>query len=163
MNENWKNELNRLATEFWFRSGDLAEVMPWVETAYEAGETGFELADLWGCTDIELARSHLQSLAKEINGFKPWSDAAQSFAVSALKRALRRYVAHEIAPAALCRLIDELDTAFLDKSPLPNLECWMGDLWNCCDWCDATWTFDNVPHLEAEVIAVLARLEAAKL
>lgn len=162
MSKNWKDELNRLATEFWFRSGDAAEVTPWVEAAYEAGETAVELAEIWGCFDIERTRSHLQFLAKQINGFEPWSDAAQPLAVAALERALRRYVAHEIDPATLCRLVDDLDAAFLDKPPLPNLDRWMGDLWNCCDWCDATWTFDKVPHLEAEAVAVLARLAAAR-
>lgn len=158
----WRCELNRLATEFWFHSGDLAEVTPWVEAAYEAGETGVELAELWGCLDNERVRSHLQQLAREINGFEPWSAAAQPFAIAALEKGLRRYIAQEIDPSALCQLIANLDAAFLDAPPLPGGDWWMGNLWNCCDWCDASWTFDSSPHLKAEAISVLEKLALVK-
>lgn len=159
----WKSELNRLATEFWFRAGDAREATPWVEAAYEAGETAVELAELWGCPDVERTRSHLQVLAKRMNGFEPWSAAAQPLAAVALERALRRYLARETSPSALCRLVEVLDTTFLDEPSPPNLDRWMGNLWNSCDWCDATWTFENTPNLEAEAKAVLARLESARL
>lgn len=160
MVKNWKEELNRLATEFWFHSVDEAAVTPWVESAYEAGETGVELAEMWGCPNGERTRTHFQLLAKEINGFEPWSAAALPFAVAALERALCRYLTREIDPSALCRVVDDLDTAFLDTPSPPDLYGWRGNLWNCCDWCDATWTFENAPYLQKEATVVLARLKS---
>ena len=105
MAQDWRNELNRLATEFWFRSGNLAEVCPWVESAFESGETDKDVASLWDCADVVHARNLLQALAWRINGFQPWSAAAQPFASTILEKQLHRYLAQEISPSMLCQLV----------------------------------------------------------
>lgn len=160
MIKNWNAELNRIATECWFRSVDPQAVKSWVESAYEAGESRPELAEIWESPGSERSLVQLQALAKELNGFEPWSADAVPFAAAALAMALRRYLAREIDPSVLCRLVNDLDAAFLATPSPSNLEGWRGNLWNCCDWCGSDWTFENTPHLRAEATAVLARLEA---
>lgn len=162
MTQEWRDELNRLATEFWFRSGNLAEVTPWVESAFEAGETDADVVHLWDCTDLEHVRSLFQTLAWKINQFHPWSDAARPFALTILQKQLHRYLAQEISPSMLCRLVDDLDAAFLDKQDPAGFEGWMGNLWNCCDWCNDSWTFENVPSLRDEAVSVLQKLRSIK-
>lgn len=28
---------------------------------------------------------------------------------------------------------------------------WLGNLWNCLDWCDENWTHDSAPQVEDEI------------
>lgn len=162
MVQDWRGELNRLATEFWFNSGELTEVSRWAESAFEAGEVDKGIVALWDCVDVAYARQHLQALAWEINEFQPWSVAAEPFALTILEKQLNCYLAQEISPSTLCQLVMDLDSAFLDKQALPGTNGWMGGLWNCCDWWDDSWTFENTPSLKTEAVSVLRKLASIR-
>jgi hypothetical protein len=37
-------------------------------------------------------------------------------------------------------------------------EWWMGNLWNNCDWCDGSWSYENCPSLVDEAHRVVNML-----
>lgn len=94
-------------------------------------------------------------LAKEVNGFEVNSLEAEPFAKEALAIATEQLLKENITVPKYCELIKQLDAAFniaMDERPEPIKEWWMGDLWNCCDWCDESWNHRNSKELldEAE-------------
>ena len=163
----WREELNRIAVEFWCDVGIL-EDLPIVADAANAdlGEAHPDIWDFYSCTSSEEAATLTRKLARELNGFIPDSWDALPYAQGALKRALEEFGARKISVQALCRLVETLDGTFniyLSGLPIPESvqesdEWWMGDLWNKCDWCDGSWTYENSPALVAEARRVAAML-----
>jgi hypothetical protein len=165
---NWREELNRLAIEFWCGVGDLTDVPIWADVAnLEMGEVHPDVWDLYTSKTDEDVASILLKIANDVNGFRPQSWEAEPFAAGALQKALIRFLAGELSVQLLCKLITELDMVFTCAAPKdmgsPELsplhgKSWQGNLWNCCDWCDDTWTFENSQPLIAEVHRVLEML-----
>ena len=168
---NWREQLNRLAVEFWCGVGDLSEAPTWADVANaEMGEVHPDVWDIYASPTAERTTNLLLKIAKDVNGFTPTSLGAKPFAVNALKKALTLFLSKDISVQELCRLVSSLDTTFVvgppketgiyDPPPIslcPDIP-WLGNLWNCCDWCDDSWTFDNSSHLVAEAQRVLAML-----
>lgn len=167
----WRAQLNRLAVEFWCGVGDLAELAPWADAANaEMGEVHPEVWDLYIVWSMENAKELLLKIAKDVNGFKPTTWDAAPFAAAALKKALELFLAQKMSVQTLCQLVDLLDATFVIGLPLASQSeenpskfssqktSWLGNLYNCCDWCDASWTMDNSPHLVAEAQRVLGVL-----
>lgn len=157
--KDWREELNRIAVEFWCGVGVL-EDLPIVADAanHELGEAHAEIWDFYGCTSIERAAELTLRLARELNEFVPESWEALPYAQAALRRMLTEFVAQEVSVQVLCKLIEQLDSTFniyLSGVPQPDHtqdrgEWWMGNLWNNCDWCDGSWTYESCPSLVAE-------------
>jgi hypothetical protein len=169
---NWREQLNRLAVEFWCGVGDLSELSAWADTANaEMGEVHPDVWDIYASPKAEQANRLLLKIAKEVNGFSPESFSAKPFAINALKKALTLFLSKELSVQELCKLVDSLDTVLViglpmeggiyDQPPRSSLSPdlpWLGNLWNCCDWCDDGWTFENSQALVAEAQRVLAML-----
>jgi hypothetical protein len=68
-----------------------------------------------------------------------------------LRRACERYLAGEIPPYDLCRLVSPIEQVF-------DFPRWLGNLYNACDWIEPETKREDVPHLEDEVTAMLAGL-----
>lgn len=168
----WREQLNRLAVEFRYGVGSLSELSAWADAANEEmGEVHPDVWDLYCSPTPEQARNLALKIASEVNGFRPQEWAAGPFAVCALKKALERYLAQDFPIQSLCEVINEVEHTVLSRdkhrieSPgaLPvQYTAWLRDLWNCCDWCDETWTFDNCPHMAVgarEALAMMTNLE----
>lgn len=161
----WREQLNRLAVEFWCGVGDPLELSVLADAANaEMGEVHPDIWDLYVSPTTEQATYLLLKIATDVNGFHPKSWVAEPFAVGALKKALGLFLAQELSVQSLCKLVNLLDAVFVidagkdmgskESSPFYNIP-WLGDLWNSCDWCDETWTFDKSPHLVLEARRVL--------
>lgn len=169
---NWREQLNRLAVEFWCGVGNLSELSAWADIANsEMGEVHPDVWDIYASPTAEQATRLLLKVAKDVNGFSPESLSAEPFAINALRKALTLFLSKEFSVQELCKLVDSLDTVFAirlpketgiyDQSPRTSLMVnfpWLGNLWNSCDWCDESWTFDNSQPLVAEAQRVLSLL-----
>lgn len=164
----WRDELNRIAVEFWCGVGSMEE-LPVVADAANAdlGEAHPDIWNCYTCSSEDDAAALTLKLAWELNRFVPASWEAVPYAQGALKRALDYFAAKKISVQFLCKLVQDLDVTYnVLLSPPPELsasagseEGWMGNLWNCCDWCDDSWSHDNFPALveEAGRVAVVLR------
>jgi len=69
---------------------------------------------------------------------------------------------HTISPLLFCTFIQQLESLYLDTSQPVNGQItypdFLGDLWNACDWCDATWTIENAEYLQEEATRILRTL-----
>lgn len=109
----------------------------------------------------------LAKIARDVNRFETGSWEAFPYAKAAFGKVLESFLAKKISPMALCKIVRELDSAyvvgtanFLGKSnsdPNDNAK-WLFDMWNSCDWCDDSWTFENSEHLVREAKKVSALL-----
>lgn len=164
---NWRDDLNRVAVDFWCGVGLLEELPIIADTANnELGEAHPDIWDFYTCTSDALALVLTTKVALHLNSFVPESWEALPYAQNALKRALDNFVARKMSVQALCRLVEHLDTTFnikLSSSPKPTAlleakEWWMGTLWDCCDWCEEIRMFEDQPSLVAEAARVAAML-----
>jgi hypothetical protein len=168
--KDWRIQLNRLTIEFWCGIGDLSELPSWADAAnQEMGEVHPDVWDLYVIKSTEAAEGLLLKIAKDINKFQPASWEAEPFAVMALKRALELFLSKQISVQTLCQVVSVLDSMFViglvsverPREHLPkSLEkiAWLGNLYNCCDWCDDSWSFDNSQHLIVEARRLLTVL-----
>lgn len=157
-------DLNLLAMKFWCGVGSSEELSRWTDAAVMSTDELHPLIwDLYPQPSPELATALLLRMAEDVNGFQPISVGAEAIAEDILRQSLIAFVARDISVQALCRLADHLDSGFnlaLADAPQPrsattDSQWWQGDLYNCCDWCDDSWTHDNSPHLHAEAERLL--------
>ena len=164
----WREDLNRLTIEFWLRAGDLAELRTWADKANaEVGEVHPDVWDLFSVSSPDQATDLLLKIASDVNGFKPQSWEAEQFAIGALQKKLGSFLSCELSIKELCELVQVLDAIYNigsgDMPPRPESmptyeQWWLGNLWNCCDWCDENWTFENSAPLVAEARRVFHML-----
>lgn len=163
----WRQELNRIAVEFWCGVGDLGELPVVADLANdELGEAHPEIWDFYGDLSSKEAEALTLRLAWELNRFVPESYEGEPFARGALLRALENFLGKRMTVQALCELVVRLETAFTigltsmqKPENLPDMDPgWMGDLWNNCDWCDDSWTHEDFPSLVDEARRVAALL-----
>ena len=161
--DNLRENLNRLAIEFWCGVGDPNELSSWADAAVvEPGEFHPLIWDLYPQPSRELTAELLLKMAYEVNCFRPVSLEAEPLAIEALRKALEAFAARAMSVQSLCLVANRLDLAFnieLSDVPRPTStlasgQWWLGDLWNCCDWCDQSWTHDSSPHLHEEAARV---------
>ena len=77
---------------------------------------------------------------------------------------MKEYLDNQILPLSICNLIMDIEVAFLSASRglpenIADYPEWLGSLWNACDWCDESWTFENSPHLETEIQIQVEKIE----
>lgn len=167
----WRDDLNRLTVEFHYGVGDLSEVASWAAVANaETGEVHPLVWDIFMTPASSAMTSLLTQMAWDISKFRPDSQEALPFAIDSLRKALTQFFARERTVQSLCELVSDLDT--IHVLGLPNDDrpagtpvnevpafFWLGNLWNCCDWCDASWTYENSQSLVDEARRVLERLD----
>ena len=169
---NWRDDLNRIAVEFWCGVGLLEELPIIADSANsDLGEAHPDIWDFYTCTSDAGATDLTSKVAFHLNGFVPESWEALPYAQDALKRALDNFAAHKMSVQALCRLVQDLDSTFnINLSDVPKpaslselKEWWMGTLWDCCDWCGENRTHEDHPALVAEARRVAAMLSEVAL
>jgi hypothetical protein len=72
------------------------------------------------------------------------SSEGERIAKAELRRQCERYLAGEIRPYELCRLVTPIEHLF-------DFPDWLGALYNVCDWIEPETPREEVPHLEEEV------------
>ncbi|QTN26431.1 hypothetical protein HZ993_13920 [Rhodoferax sp. AJA081-3] len=165
----WRNDLNRLAVELHYGVGELSEVMAWAGIANAAtGEVHSLVWDVLTVDDVSVVTRLLAEIAWDLNKFRPNSKEALPFAIGSLRKALRQFLVRERTVQSLCELVSDLDTIYVlgvlqndgfTNAPTSHVSpSWLGDLWNCCDWCDATWSYENSQPLVEEARRVLEML-----
>ena len=163
MMDKLREELNFLAMAFWCGVGNPVELSRWTDAAVTATDTFHPLIlELYPQPTPELAADLLLKMAADLNGLQPISVEAEPIAAEVLRRSLNAFATRDITIQALCKLVDRLDAAFnLDLAGVPRPEpvaadgqWWLGDLYNCCDWCDDGWTHESSAHLHEEAARV---------
>ncbi len=170
---NWREQLNRIAVDFWCDVGAIDELPIIADAANnDLGEAHPDIWDFYSCTTGAEATALTLKVALHLNGFVPESWDALPYAQDALKRALERFVGRRMSVQALCMLVEKLDSTFnVYLSRFPRSETaydlkqwWMGNLWNNCDWCGENRTHENHPSLVVEasrVVALLSEISTA--
>ena len=146
-----------MLVECWFDKTDIESILQWADTLVSnynnVPEEVFEIfyAPKHQFEDILFRLS----IAVEPD-FLPQSLSAEILAAKYLINLIKRYLNDEITPLDICRVINNIDCDFMDAPrDLPDnvayYPCWLGDLYNSCDWCDETWTNDSAPHLKQDL------------
>ena len=167
--DNWRVELNRLTTEFWIGVGVQSEVIVWLEgIPQHVKGVNSKVSELYAFQTYEEATEALCQIAKNVNGFIPNSWEAEPYAIITLKKHINLFLDKKISVVSLCTLVQTLDANFISNGfagqprpqQLQNLDKfdWLGNLWNCCDWCDEYWNYENSFHLVAEAKKVAIAL-----
>lgn len=152
--------------ELWFGHLNLSQIHQWAaDYIHEHGakfdDEYFKILD----SDLLESEALLLALAKKIDSnFSKDSLSVEYFSAQYLLKALREYLNNQINPLILCNMITTIEATFQGASRnLPEgvvyYPEWLGDLWNACDWCDESWTFENSPQLEAEIRVQMHKIE----
>jgi hypothetical protein len=160
----WKTELNRLAVGFWCETESLDELPKWVDLACaEYGEVHPLMWELLSPKSYEAIKTLIIKISKDLNSFEITSWESEPYAQDVLAKAINSLIEEEMRVQDFCKLVTLLDANYncdLAGVEHPNLaniaeDWWLGDLWDCCDWCDSSWNHGNSPELikEAKVIS----------
>ena len=102
-----------------------------------------QLAGLVG-TETDQARSVLARIcARACPSMSLLSPEAERLAQRGLWRVCIRYLAGDIEPYELCRVVSPIEDVY-------NFPSWLGDLYNTCDWVGPSTRRAEVPHLAEE-------------
>jgi hypothetical protein len=163
----WREQLNRIAAEFWCDVGDSTELPKVADAANaELGEAHPAIWDFYTPQSPERNRQLVLDITSEINGFVPGTWESERALMIGFRKALQHFVAGAVPPQVLCKLVNRLDAVFVvGHTPRPNSLprlpiSWLGDLWNCCDWCDETWSRENSLPLVSEAVRVLELIDS---
>jgi hypothetical protein len=90
-----------------------------------------------------------RAVARANPSFDMKESEAQAFGRAAFVQVCRRYLAEDLPPHDVCRLIGPIEQTF-------DYPAWLGDFYNQCDWCDPGSTRSDFEHLAAYVTQFLA-------
>lgn len=164
--KNWKLNLNQLATDYWCEVGNSNDVLSWLDLVNsEEGEIHPYFYDLYDQSSKDYTAQILRTIAKEINGFEIESWESEPFAKRSLFKALELFIAEKLTVQDICNLTTQLDGLYNIglagvENPNDNAddEWWLGNLWNCCDWCDDTWNHGNSQPLVSEAKRIYRKM-----
>ena len=152
--------------ELWFGHLNLGQIHQWAEDyIYEydtkSDDEYFKILD----SDLLESEALLLELARKINlSFSKNSLISEVFSAQYLLERLKEYLNNQIKPLVLCNMITEMEVTFLGAPrSLPEGVAyypeWLGNLWNACDWCDESWTFENSSELKTEIRIQIQKIE----
>jgi hypothetical protein len=154
MNKN----IDEIAFKFWCDMGEVSELESWAAFELKKDEPHVDAGYLFHLNKHRAKDASLR-LAQELMGFEPISEKGELLAIAVLKEQSKLLLDGKITPLSFCKLVQLFDRNFLGLRVLENgsLEypLWLGDLWNCCDWCDESWAISNSPTLADEAKKVL--------
>jgi len=165
--KNWKLKLNQLVIDYWCDVGNHEEVISWADAVnLHEGEIHPFFYELYDPSNTKNIERTLTSIAKDINGFEIKSWKSEPFAKMSLVKALKLFINENRSVQEICVLINKLDMLYnIELSGIENPEeemnegeWWLGNLWDCCDWCDETWNHKNSPHLITEAERLIEKL-----
>ena len=107
----------------------------------------------------------LLNLARSLIAFEPASKEGIEYAKLVLHSELHKFLNREVSAEAIYSLVNRIDEQYFDAIPTENenefyYPTWIGDLWNCFEYCDDTWTLESSPHLVKAALAVLRQIES---
>jgi hypothetical protein len=74
------------------------------------------------------------------------------------------FLSKKITPLEFCALVQKLDAQFVsiaaDTRETPY-DGWLGNLYNCCDWCDERWTHANLHDVSPDMHDEVQRVKKA--
>ena len=157
-----RSELKRLAVLYWLGLSDPQAKDAWTMAEYEtSSDPDHNLHEL--LINDPQTEDRLLNLAKSLLAFEPASKEGIEYAKLVLHSELHKFLNREVSAEAICSLVNRIDLQYLDAIPRENefyYPTWIGDLWNCCEYCDDTWTLESSPHLVKEALAVLSQFES---
>lgn len=162
-----KIELNRLAVGFWCETENYHSLNKWIDlVSAESSDFHPFFWNLLEYNSYENTTSLLLKMANDINGFKIESWESEEYAQIELIKAIKLLLDDKMVVSKFCKLISLLDGNYnIDLAGVPHPknsnsteDWWLGNLWNCCDWCDSDWTIANSPELIEEAKLILSKL-----
>lgn len=158
------DDVTQLVVACMFNVATKEDLESWLDTFIKSCDsTDPEIFDIY-CHDVAKERARFVDYFQKVH---PKFEIGSAEGIRACKTVLLHQIQllqiREIAPSSFCRFIFELETSLLDNAipvegviPYPDF---LGDLWNACDWCDASWTLDNSDYLRDESKRVAEALE----
>jgi len=150
-------EAKRILVKLWYGHIDSDSVRQWaydfIRDNDDIPEEYFDLLD----ADKYSQETLLLSLVRQSEpGFNSQSVEAEISAAEYLIDLAEQYLIGNIEPIKICDIVQKIDSGFLGAPRnLPKgiayYPEWLGDLYNSCDWCDESWSFDSKPHLKSEL------------
>jgi hypothetical protein len=150
-------ELKRLAVLYWLGLSDPQAKDAWTMVEYETNPDPDDHLHELLINDPQ-TRGRILNFARSRLAFEPVSEEGIEYAKLVLQSEIQKFLNREKSAAAFCSFINHLDAQYVGEFYYPT---WLGELWNCCDYCDDTWTLESSPHLAQKALEVLRQLESA--
>lgn len=149
--------IEQIAFEFWCDLEPRGDLEIWIQLEQEQLTQKYEYTTLSELPqqETQMVKYAVLKLAYQHSEFVPVSKQGERFAKKILTQESLKLLAREISPRRFCKLIHLFDTNFTGLDPMDDghisYPIWLGDLWNCCDWCDSTLKIEDLPDLSTEV------------
>ena len=146
-----------ILVECWYDRTDRDSVIQWAETFVKSHDhVPTEVFEIFDAQEQHLEDILLRLTMTIDSDFSPQSLNAEILAAKYLIDSIKKYLSDEMTPIDICRVIRKIDCGFMNAPrDLPDniayYPCWLGNLYDSCDWCDSMWTADSVPHLKQDL------------
>lgn len=151
-------QIDRIAFEFWSGIGSKSDLEDWAEEQLRKDDPHPDVYELFNLSDVDAEKESVR-LAIEIADFSPTSEQSEKWAKEILVEHCQKLLKEEITPLQFCNLVNQFESCFLGARDvgdgLAYYPEWLGDLCNCCDWCDKSWDLSNSSHLAEEAKKIM--------
>ena len=157
-------DYQQLAVACHFGSASKMDINSYIRSVIESDEEYDNRIFEAHSNDLEVARAKiLEFIAVSFPDFQVNTKEALGACRAELKRQIGLLLDGKIMPYSFCRFFNSMEVLLITDSELaPDDVDFLGDLYNCCDWCDDTWTVENSPHLAEEVARVASEIDKAE-
>lgn len=150
-------DIDKIAFELWCGLDSVKDLEVWAVSELQKKDTHLDAYNLFRL-DRDKAEEKALQIASETMQFNLDSHKCKVWAKNIFKKQCEIYLKGETKPYDFCKLVNHIDSLFLDD---PNYPTWLGGIYYNCEWCDEKWTFQRDYHLaeEAERIVLLFNIE----
>ncbi len=157
-------DYRQLAVACHFGSASKADIKGFIQSVVDSGEEYDSRLFEAHAKDLRVARTKmLEFIAVSYPDFEITTDQGLGSCRAELKRQIGLLLDETITPSSFCRFFNAMEMQLvIDSEFAPGEVAFLGDLYNCCDWCDDSWTLENSPHLAEEDSRVVSEIDKAE-
>jgi len=148
----------QLAVACCFYSASISDIEAYIASVVESGEEYDNRIFEAYSNDVRIAwEKILDFIAYTYPDYDVYSEQGVEPCKAELKRQIHLLLDKKITPHSFCLFFNAMEMPFaIDLGfEMP----FFGNLYNCCDWSDDSWTLENSPHLVEECIHVLSIID----
>ncbi|MEM9079101.1 MAG: hypothetical protein AAGC74_00225 [Verrucomicrobiota bacterium] len=157
-------DYQQLAVACHFGSASKADIEVYIQSVVESGaEYDNRIFEAYA-NDLGVARVKLlEFIAVSYPDFQIKTAQCLGPCRAELKRQIGLLLDEVITPSSFCEFFNAMEMQLvIDSEFAPDEVAFLGDLYNCCDWCDDTWTLENSRHLAEEGSRIVSEIDKAE-
>ncbi|MCP3921961.1 MAG: hypothetical protein GY714_05170 [Desulfobacterales bacterium] len=149
-------KIERLLVEDWCDVIREDDILEYVNSKIEIGEI-FAKEVYQMLSDVKKNSTSILISVSLFDGYNSYlrSIEGEKVAAQIVIDKSKELLDEKIRSIDFCKIIWFFDANYIDARPMePGYAYypeWLGELWNACDWCDETWTYNDSSYIREQI------------